>query len=386
MTVVEESTVARPAAARRGFDWRLLGAPLLIFVASRVLQLAAIAWLLPDGSDVTVRDKLLAWDAGHFEKVVANGYPPGYSFTDAGELTGNGLAFFPGYPMLARGLYLLGMDSTTALLLVSWLAGAAAVVLVYALGERLYDHRVGVALAALFCTQPMSVVLSMAYSEGLFVALVAGMFLAAHRGAWLAAGALGLGAALTRPTGAAAALALAVAAGLCLYRGEPRAWRAVVASAVALAGVPAYLIWVGLRAGDLDAWFAIQTAGWGTTFDFGASAFDFVRAALRADGWVQISVAWILIAAVVAVIVAVTRRVWTPLLGYGVIALILVIGQTGYYHSKPRLLVPVFVLLVPAAVALGRARTSTMVAVLAGWAAFGLWYGAYLVTIWRYAI
>jgi hypothetical protein len=386
MTVVEAPTVARMPEARRRFEWRLLAVPVLIYCASRVLQLGLIAWLLPDDRDVNVRDRLLAWDTGHFLKLVNDGYPAGYSYTADGELTGNGLAFFPGYPTLARGLHWLGMDGSTALLTVSWVAGVAAVILVYALGARMYDHRVGVALAALFCTQPMSVVLSMAYSEGLFVALVAGMLLAAHRSAWLAAGLLGLGAALTRPTGAAAAVALAVAAGMAVYRGEPRAWRPITAAVVALAGVPAYLLWVAQRAGDLDAWFRVQTAGWGTTFDFGRSALTFVRDALRGDGWVEVSIAWILIAAVIAMVVAVTRRVWPPLLVYGGIALIQVIGQTGYYHSKPRLLVPVLVILVPAAVALGRARTSTMVTVLAGWAAFGLWYGAYLVTVWRYAI
>jgi hypothetical protein len=56
----------------------------------------------------------------------------------------------------------------------------------------------------------------MAYSEALFLALVAGMLRAAHRKVWWAAGLLGLAAALTRPTGAAAALALAVAADLAV--------------------------------------------------------------------------------------------------------------------------------------------------------------------------
>ena len=133
--------------------------------------------------------------------------------------------------------------------------------------------------------------LSMAYSEALFVAMVAGMFLFAHRGDWLFAGLFGLGAALSRPTGAAAALGLAVAAAMAVHRSRraarnqtptktptktapmaaTRATRAVRKAAespsgsrspprpVALAGVPGYLLWVGLRVGDLGAWFDIQT-------------------------------------------------------------------------------------------------------------------------------
>jgi hypothetical protein len=227
----------------------------------------------------------------------------------------------------------------------------------------------------------------MGYSEGLFVALVAGTLLAAYRGSWLAAGALGLAAALTRPTGAALAIGLGIAAVIELRDRGPGRWRAVAAAIVALLGVPAYLFWVGQRVGSWHAWFDIQTAGWGSTFDFGVGALRFVRDALRAgDGWIQVSVALILISAVVAAVVAVARRLWPPFLGYGLIALVLVLGQDGYYHSKPRLLVPVLVILVPPALALARARTHTAALALTGYALFGLWYGAYLITVWRFAI
>lgn len=376
---------ARPAAPS---PWspRSLAVPLGIFAVSRVVQLTLIAWMLP--AEDTVRGRLLAWDAAWFVRVARDGYPTGYSYDEGGTLVGNGLAFFPGYPLLVRGAQAItAMDYESAALAVSWIAGAVAVALIHALGTSLYDRRVGIALATLFCAQPMSVVLSMGYSEGLFVALVAGMFFAAHRRAWIFAGAFGLAAALTRPTGAAAALALAVAAYLAVREGDPRRWRAVAAATVALAGVPGYLLWVGRRVGEPTAWFDIQTAGWGSTFDYGVSSLAFVRDALRGgDGWIHVSVAWLLIIVVVAVIVALTRRIWPPLVVYGMIALVLVVGQGGYYHSKPRLLVPVLLILVPSALALGRARTSTAVAVLGGYAAFGLWYGAYLVAVWPYAI
>jgi hypothetical protein len=98
------------------------------------------------------------------------------------------------------------------------------------------------------------------------------------------------------------------------------------------------------------------------------------------------SVALLLIAVVVAAGLAVARRVWPPLLVYGLTALVLAVGQSGYYHSKPRLLVPVLVILVPGALVLARARTRTAASFLVGYALFGLWYGAYLVTVWRFAI
>src|SRR5439155_3514695 len=278
--------------------------------------------------------RLFAWDAGHFLRVARDGYPHGYTYNSDGELVGNGLAFFPGYPFAIRVVHeVTRLAYPEAGLVASWLAGVAAATVVYQLGTRLYDARVGTALTVLFCTQPMSVVLGMAYSEGLFVALAAGTLVAAHRRAWLTAGALGVAAGLSRPTGAAVAVALAVAAAMAL-RSEPRRWRPVVAAAAALCAVPAYLAWVGLRVGTWHAWFDIQTAGWGSTFDWGLGALRFIGDALRGDdGWVSISVALILIAAVVSAAVAAASRTWPPLLVYGLVALVPVVGQGGYFPS-----------------------------------------------------
>jgi hypothetical protein len=359
--------------------------PFVLFAASRVVQLALIRWMEPEGD--RIRDKLLAWDAGFFIRMASEGYPRVLTYDPDGHMIGNGLAFFPGYPMLARGLYLLGVDAVAAVIIVAWVAGGLATLAVYALGAELYNHRTGVVLAVLFCAQPMSAVLSMAYAEGLFVLFAAAALTFAHRRSWLLAGAFGLAGSLTRPTGAALAVAVAIAAALHLKERGPHRWRAVLAACVALAGVPAYLIWVGLRVGVWDGWFKEQTEGWGTTFDYGQGVFKFLREALRqGDGWMQVSVAWLIVATVVAAGLAVARRVWTPLVVYGLTVLILVLGQSGFYHSKPRLLVPTLLIFVPAAVALGKARTSTVVVALSAYAAFGLWYGSYMLTVWHYAI
>lgn len=231
----------------------LSAVPLAIFVVTRGLQIALIAWMLPASSKDSVRDRLLSWDAGWFIRVARDGYPSGYTYSDSGELTGNGLAFFPGFPLLVRGIHaLIGGSFETAALVTGTIGGLAATLAVYALGVSLYDHRVGVALATLFCTQPMSVVLSMGYTEGLFVACTAAAFVAVRRNAWLIGGLLGLGAALTRPTGAAVGVALVVAAGLRLYSTGVHwsNWRPVVGAAVAISGVPGYLLWVAFRVGS----------------------------------------------------------------------------------------------------------------------------------------
>jgi hypothetical protein len=144
---------------------------------------------------------------------------------------------------------------------------------------------------------------------------------------------------------------------------------------------------VGERAGDLHAWFTIQQAGWGTKFDFGSSAWSFIVSTLHGGGdFVAIAVVIILVAATGALLVALVWPGWWPLKVYGVIAWVLVVGQAGFFHSKPRLLVPDLLLFVPAAVAAGRARRGAAVGWLIPYAAFGLWFGAYMITIWPYAI
>jgi hypothetical protein len=369
--------------------WRGVGTAVGILALTRLAQMVMLLWLGGVADDgVGLRGRFLVWDAGWFLRVAVNGYPHGYTFGANGELEANELAFFPLYPMLIRGVAALGIDPGTAAIEVSWIASIGAAVALHLLGTSLYGKRAGWALVALCCSAPVSVVLSMAYSESLFLALVAGMLVAAHRRVWWAAGLLGLGAALTRPTGAAAAIALAVAVVLELRRPDAtKKVQAVVAALVALAAVPAFLGWVALRVGDPSAWFKIQAAGWGTSFDYGASTLKFVGTTVSSgDGWVPMSVALILLVALVAAVVALRGRPWLPLAVYGVIAMVLVYGQAGFYHSKPRLLLPVLLTLLPAVIAAARARPRVAVLSIAAWAAFGLWYGAYLVVVWPYTL
>jgi hypothetical protein len=385
----ESPPTERESLWRLAGGWRGVWIAVGIFALTRVVQLIMLLWLSnASGKGESIRSQLLEWDGGWFIKVATEGYPHTYSYDQlTGRLDGNGLAFFPLYPSLIRTFDLAGMSAGTAALTVAWLASIGMAVALHLLGTTLYSRRTGWMLVAICCSAPVTVVFSMAYTEGLFLAVVAGMFVAAHRRVWWAAGLLGLAAALTRPTGAAAALGLAVAAVLAIRESRAKAWQPIVAALVALAGVPAYLLWVALRVGDANAWFRVQTAGWGTSFDFGRSTWTFLRTTLSTgDGWVPVSVALILLAALAAAGVALTGKPWLPLAVYGVVSMVLVYGQGGFYHSKPRLLVPVLLTLLPAAVAAARARPRVAVLSIAAWGAFGLWYGAYLVAVWPYTL
>jgi hypothetical protein len=384
----EARPAPEPGLWERAGGWPGVGTAVGILAVTRFAQIVVLLWLsTASDPSVSLRSRLLVWDAGWFLRVAVNGYPHDYTYEPDGRLAGNELAFFPLYPMLIRLVAALGVQPGTAALAVSWLASVGAAVALHLLGTSLYGRRAGWALVAICCAAPVSVVLSMGYSESLFLALVAGMLAAAHRRVWWAAGLLGLAAALSRPTGLAAAVALAVAAALVVREQRRIVWPPVIAAAVALAGVPAYIGWVAWRVGDPAAWFRIQSAGWGTSFDFGASTVEFLgRTLSTGDGWVPMSVALILLAGLAAAGVALAGRPWLPLVVYGLTAMVLVYGQAGFYHSKPRLLLPVLLTLLPAAVAAARARPRVAVLAIAAWGAFGLWYGAYLVAVWPYTL
>jgi hypothetical protein len=385
---LSDRTVTAERLWDRAGRWRGAGIAVGILALTRVVQILLLVWLGVASDDgVRLPEWLLEWDGGWFVRVAVNGYPSGYTYGADGALEANELAFFPLYPTLIRAGMLLGADAGGAAIAVGWLSSIGAAVALHLLGSTLHDRRAGWTLVALVCSAPVSVVLSMAYSEGLFLALVAGMLTAAHRRVWWVAGPLGLAAALTRPTGAAAAVALAVAAVLAVRDRRDGTWQPLIAAAVAMAGVPAYLGWVALRVGDPDAWFRIQAAGWGTSFDAGASTLDFLATTLSTgDGWVPVSVALILLAALAAAGVALAGRPWLPLAVYGLLAMVLVYGQAGFYHSKPRLLLPVLLTLLPAAVAAARARPRVAALSIVAWGLFGLWYGAYLVVVWPYTL
>ena len=93
-----------------------------------------------------------------------------------------------------------------------------------------------------------------------------------------------------------------------------------------------------------------------------------------------------LVGSIVLLAVAVRMRLPWPLLVYTAAVLITVWCSDGQIHSRVRLLVPAFPLLLPVALGLARRRTGTAVAVVVAAALVSAWFGGYTLTIWRYAI
>ncbi|HEX8518560.1 MAG TPA: hypothetical protein VF667_03110, partial [Pseudonocardia sp.] len=143
----------------------------------------------------------------------------------------------------------------------------------------------------------------------------------------------------------------------------------------------------GWRTGSPTGWFAIQSAGWGSQLDGGASLAAFVARVL-VDGHELFDMAVLLALAgsLTLLAVAVRTRLPWPLLVYAAAVLATVWLSDGQTHSRVRLLVPAVPLLIPVAVGLARRRPATAVAVVVTAALASAWFGGYALTIWRYAI
>ena len=214
---------------------------------------------------------LSAWDGVWYRRVAEHGYllVPG-QYSDP--------AFFPLFPVVVRGVHLLGLSYTAAAIVVSNLSFIVAIVAFYELGKLLWPERQAYRAAVLGALFPMSFVFSMAYPESIAFAAIAGAGIAALRGRWKLAALLAAAATLARPEGLFIAIPLAAIA----FK-QRRGYAAVLAAPIALATFPIYLRWA---LGDATAWTQAEHA-WGRSFAVRGVVDTFVNLPreLGHNGW-----------------------------------------------------------------------------------------------------
>ncbi|MFC8918288.1 hypothetical protein ACFT5C_21200 [Streptomyces sp. NPDC057116] len=346
------------------------------YAAVRAVGLAVLAVAAAVAGEDALHRLKGRWDSVWYVRIAEHGY--GHEVTLPGGGVHSDLAFFPLLPALERGLaQLVRIDAATAGLVVSWAASLAAAWGIYAVGERVAGRRAGVVLAVLWGVYPTAFVQSMAYTESLFTALAAWSLYAVLRERWVWAGVLCVGAGLTRPSAAALIAALGVTAVVTVVRERRLTARMVVGVLLAPLGWLGYVVFVAVRRGSATAYFEVQAA-WGNSIDGGVALARFVWtnltgpvplagvglcAALALVGWV----AWL----------CVRQRQPLPVLVYALAVVVVSLVGAAYFGSRPRLMMPAFPLLLPAAVALARLRDRTLVAVLAGLALASGAYGAF---------
>lgn len=339
--------------------WRGLLLPAaVVYLASRATCLAAfaLASALPGG--MPVRRALAGHDGYWYLRAVTAGYPARLP-TGAGDARQSTVAFFPVYPLVVRAAHVAaGVTPELAALAVGLVAGVVALPVVALVSRQVLGDGEAVAVAALLSFAPAAYVLSLAYSEALFLALSAGSLLAMLRRRWLAAGLLAAVASGTRPTGLVLVLCLAVAAVGEVRRGGPRAgWRPLTATAIAPTGLVAFLGYLWAHTGSLTAYPDTERVGWGTHFDGGLSTARLVVHALLhplARPPDDAVAAFVLLVVLAAVLLLLDRPPLVLGVWGGAVAYLALSGSTGTFSSIPRLVLPAFPLLFPL---VRRART-----------------------------
>jgi hypothetical protein len=393
----EKSPTGQEPTGRRGWTVRqvaVLLSPALVYLAIRELGLLVLSWMSYQ-TRFPMGEALTSWDADWYLGIAGGGYDnvPAH-LVDAYNHRSyeTPLAFFPGYPKLINYFAEPFGGSATARLIVAFtITIAAGVFCAYALARigRLVSggsHRVELVLVALFAAAPMSVVLTMPYSEALFCALAAWALVGVLERNWILAGLACAAAGLVRPTAAALVLAVGLAALVAVIKRQD-GWRPWVGGLLAPLGLVGYLGWVATQTGELMGYFKLQERGWDSRFDGGAATLRFTLESLTRQLSVLEGVTIVvLLTAIVLVVVCLRMRLPWPLVVFAIGVLAMDIGSNGLMASKARLLLPAFVLLVPIAIGLAKRRTSTVLITLTGLAVVTSWFGAYSLTVWSWAI
>ena len=97
------------------------------------------------------------------------------------------------------------------------------------------------------------------------------------------------------------------------------------------------------------------------------------------------AVTFFLAIVVVLLVLSILGRQPFPMVVYSAALVVSTIGQTNYYHTDPRHLLPAFPLLLPAAVGVSRMRLRNAVTVVGVMTCVAAWYGGYLALIWGFS-
>src|SRR3954469_24913512 len=190
------------------------------------------------------------WDSVWYLRVADGGYPDG----------GAEAAFFPLYPVLARGLGELGGGSAGAVLIAAYLISLAALLAALAIFHRLVSLELGRRLAGpallLLALFPGALYFGAPYSESLFLLASVGAFYAARTGRWPWAGVCLAAAAAARSAGVLLVIPVAVLYVQHVRAGGKRAdglWLLL-----GPAGLAAFAVYLGLEQGDPFAFTSVQ--------------------------------------------------------------------------------------------------------------------------------
>ena len=209
-------------------------------------------------------DILFHWDAEWYYRISRDGYGP----TPGAPA----MAFFPLVPLLARGIWELGIrHQLWAALVLSNTALFLACIGLYKIAEHeTRDDKLAFRSVALLLVFPATVFHSNFYTEGTFLALSIWAFWFARQGKWLPAALCAYALGLTRSTSLLIAVPFAcellgyerfadIRSAFAALRRPRAAWLSIFAAPL---GVASYFIYLLITTGDAFSPIVVQ-GGWG---------------------------------------------------------------------------------------------------------------------------
>jgi hypothetical protein len=194
------------------------------------------------------------WDAVRLELIAQYGY-----FSPAERLYPHQIAFFPGFPFVLDVVHLVVREWTVSGLIVSFVAGAVAVVAVSRIAESYYQPGSGSRAVLFLVVSPAAIFLAAGYTEALFLALAATSWLCARGERWTAAVVLAGLASVVRVNGLFLCAALIFE---IVRRADGQRVRALLTFVPALIPLGAYEIYLHAKTGSWMAWSHAEQAGW----------------------------------------------------------------------------------------------------------------------------
>ena len=344
MAVAQSAPATRPAPGLLKHTWSV---PLLVFALTRVVDGVLIAVAASDQSardeDVAMVDSpagegpgylaaLTNWDGQWYSRIAHDGYPGELPRVD-GEVQQNVWAYYPLYPSLVRlVMALFHLPFAVAATTVSLVAGAAAMVLLYRLVERVGGRFNATTTVAAVCLFPAAPLFQAAYTESLALLLLVLCLtlLRDRRFGWRLVATTLLS--FTRPIVLPVAAVIALR-GIVRWRGrrdEPVDRRELAGYALTAAyAVVSFAFWpavTGVVTGEADAYFQTQRA-W--ILDESAGWPSWLAHALQPGQRVYAVLGLLALFAIVALVARRAARSWGPELRvWGPVYFLYVLGTT----------------------------------------------------------
>lgn len=316
---------------------------------------------------------LTQWDAGWNFVVASQGY---VEMPDMGTgfekfMT---LAFLPVVPKCVQAVHFAtGLSIKQAGLLFCTGAAFFGTLVLWRLIQRRYSDEVASDSILLLLVSPFAFVLSMFYTEGPTLLMVALCFTALDRKRWFLAGIAALIVGGMRPNGFLIAIPCLVAA-IFEFRSE-KTWKAFIAPVLAPLGFLAWIFYVGHRTGQPMGYFTIQSQGWGASFDWGRatweSTIDLVSLQWKSVNLV-VNPMMLLVVGVVGLVLAYRRRMDWVWFSYAA-AIVAVTAANARQASSGRFLLLAFPLFVAFALSIPK-RWLPMVAAISAILMGGFFY------------